>query len=110
MNRPETPSHLLNIPDVQSSRDERKLAIDRVGIKGLRYPIAFADGDVVHDTIATCAVYVELPEDQKGTHMSRLVALLEERATPGSEPLSFYLSSPSCSSNSSSSRSIFLEL
>ena len=88
MNRPETPSHLLNIPDVQSSRDERKLAIDRVGIKGLRYPIAFADGDVVHDTIATCAVYVELPEDQKGTHMSRLVALLEERATPGAEALS----------------------
>jgi len=87
MNRPETPNHLLSIPDVQSSRDERRIAIDRVGIKGLRYPLSFADGDQVHRTIATCAVYVELPEEQKGTHMSRLVALLEERAAPGAEPL-----------------------
>ena len=88
MNRPETPNHLLSIPDVQSSRDERRIAIDRVGIKGLRYPLSFADGDQVHRTIATCAVYVELPEEQKGTHMSRLVALLEERAAPDAEPLS----------------------
>jgi GTP cyclohydrolase FolE2 len=88
MNRPETPNHLLSIPDVQSSRDERHLAIDRVGIKGLRYPLSFADGADVHATIATCAVYVALPEEQKGTHMSRLVALLEERARPGATPLS----------------------
>jgi GTP cyclohydrolase IB len=88
MNRPETPSHLIPIPDVQSTRDERRLAIDRVGIKGLRYPLSFADGADVHATIATCAVYVALPEEQKGTHMSRLVALLEERATPGAAPLS----------------------
>jgi len=87
MNRPETPSHLISILDVQSSRDERRLAIDRVGIKGLRYPLSFADGDELHSTIATCAVYVELPEEQKGTHMSRLVALLEERAATGAEPL-----------------------
>jgi GTP cyclohydrolase I len=88
MNRPETPSHLLSIPDVQSGPDARKLAVDRVGIKGLRYPLSFADGDDVHRTIATCGVYVELPEAQKGTHMSRLVALLEERAAPGAAPLS----------------------
>ena len=78
----------MTIPDVQSSRDERRLAIDRVGIKGLRYPLSFADGRDVHATIATCAVYVALPEEQKGTHMSRLVALLEERAMPGASPLS----------------------
>ena len=89
MNRPETPAHLIPIPDVQSTRDERKLAIDRVGIKGLRYPLSFADGEgEVHATTATCAVYVELPEEQKGTHMSRLVALFEERALPGAAPLS----------------------
>ena len=83
MNRPETPGRLMPIPDVQSGRDERKLAIDRVGIKGLRYPLPFADGDgAVHATIATCNVYVALPEEQKGTHMSRLVALLEEQAMP----------------------------
>jgi len=89
MNRPETPDRLIPIPDVQASRDERHLAIDRVGIKGLRYPLTFADGEGdAHRTVATCAVYVALPEEQKGTHMSRLVALLEERATPGAAPLS----------------------
>jgi GTP cyclohydrolase FolE2 len=88
MNRPETPGMLFPIPDVQSGRDERRLAIDRVGIKGLRYPLPFADGDgAVHTTIATCDVFVALPEEQKGTHMSRLVELLERHAMPGAAPL-----------------------
>jgi GTP cyclohydrolase FolE2 len=88
MNRPETPSRLLSIPDVQAGRDERSIAIDQVGIKGLRYPLPFADGDGPAETIlATCSVYVALPGDRKGTHMSRLVALLEERALPGATPL-----------------------
>jgi GTP cyclohydrolase IB len=88
MNRPESPSRLIPIPDVQSERDERNLAIERVGIKGLRYPLPFADGGTAaRATIATCNVYVTLPEEQKGTHMSRLVELLEERATPDAAPL-----------------------
>jgi len=88
MNRPEIPNALMQIPDVQSERDERRIAIDQVGIKGLRYPLPFADRDgVAHTTIATCNVYVALPEDRKGTHMSRLVALLEERAAPGAAAL-----------------------
>jgi GTP cyclohydrolase FolE2 len=88
MNRPEIPGALRSIPDVQSGRDERRIAIDRVGIKGLRYPLPFADRDgVAHTTIVTCNVYVALPEERKGTHMSRLVALLEERAAPGAAPL-----------------------
>ena len=88
MNRPEIPAALRQIPDVQSGRDERRIAIDQVGIKGLRYPLPFADSDgVPHTTIATCNVYVALPEERKGTHMSRLVALLEERAAPGAAPL-----------------------
>jgi GTP cyclohydrolase I len=88
MNRPETPSRLMPIPDVQAARDDRQLAIERVGIKGLRYPLPFADdGSLLQSTIATCNVYVTLPEDQKGTHMSRLVELLEERAAAPGEPL-----------------------
>ncbi len=81
MNRPEHPGALVPIPDTQSARDERHLAIDQVGIRGLRYPLAFcaANGDV-QSTIATANVYVALPEDRKGTHMSRLVTLLDERA------------------------------
>jgi GTP cyclohydrolase I len=88
MNRPENLLDTLPIPDVQGRNDDREIAIDQVGIRGLRYPLPFADRDGVPvPTIATCNVYVSLPADRKGTHMSRLVALLEERALPGSEPL-----------------------
>ena len=88
VNRAEQPAMLLSIPDVQAGRDERRIAIDQVGIKGLRYPLPFMDRDQVpHTTIATCNVYVALPDDRKGTHMSRLVALLEERAAVGAAPL-----------------------
>ncbi len=89
MNRPEQPANLMPIPDIQSARDERNLPIDQVGIRGLKYPLAFADQDgVARGTIAVANVYVALPADRKGTHMSRLVMLLEERAAPGAAPLS----------------------
>ena len=87
MNRPEPVAPLLSMPDVQSAPDHRELAIDHVGIRGLRYPLSIADRDGLQSTIADCSVYVHLPADRKGTHMSRLVALLEERALPGAEPL-----------------------
>ena len=88
MNRPENPSTLLAIPDTQSGSDDRDLAIDQVGIRGLRYPLAFADGDVpAQSTIATFAVSVALPADRKGTHMSRLIEMLEELSAPGAAPL-----------------------
>ncbi|MEO8739070.1 MAG: GTP cyclohydrolase FolE2 [Casimicrobiaceae bacterium] len=84
MNRPEKP----DIPDVQSASDARQLAIDRVGIRGLRYPIRFIDGAdaaaaaAPQSTIATFGAYVALPADRKGTHMSRLVALIDEWREP----------------------------
>ncbi len=88
MNRPDTPQTVFPIADVQSGSDERELAIDQVGIKGLRYPLQFADSDgVAQPTIADCNVYVALPAERKGTHMSRLVALLESRSEPGAPPL-----------------------
>src|SRR4029450_7558134 len=80
---------LRPIPDMQSGADERHLAIEQVGIRGLKYPFTFADRDgVAQPTIAVANVYVALPEDRKGTHMSRLGMLLEERALPGAPPLS----------------------
>jgi GTP cyclohydrolase FolE2 len=89
MNRPENPSTLMSIPDTQSGSDERNLAIDQVGIRGLRYPLAFADGDAApQTTIASFGVMVALPEDRKGTHMSRLVQILEDLTAPGAAPLS----------------------
>ncbi len=88
VNRPDTPQMLFPIADVQSGTDARELAIDQVGIKGLRYPLEFADSDgVAQPTIADCNVYVALPAERKGTHMSRLVALLEARSEPGQPPL-----------------------
>jgi GTP cyclohydrolase I len=86
VNRPETLPALV-MPDVQSAPDHRELAIDQVGIRGLRYPLPIADRDGVQTTIAECSVFVALPADRKGTHMSRLVALLEERAVPGAAPI-----------------------
>jgi GTP cyclohydrolase I len=89
MNRLVEPGALNSIPDVQALPDERHLAIDRVGIKDLKFPLAFADGDgVAQHTIAMCNIYVALPEDRKGTHMSRLVQLLEERGAPDAPPIS----------------------
>jgi GTP cyclohydrolase I len=88
VNRPEGPQIVCPIPDAQSGPDERRIAIDHVGIRGLRYPLAFADSDgIAQSTIASCNVYVALPEERKGTHMSRLVALLESRSEPGQPPL-----------------------
>ena len=90
MNKPQQPDDMLApIADVQSRRDDRELAIDQVGIRGLRYPLVFVDRDgVARATVATCNVYVALPAEQKGTHMSRLVELLEEHAAASAPPVS----------------------
>ena len=67
------------IPDVQSTRDTRHLAIDKVGIKGIRHPIKVKDKSVgVQHTVATFNMYVHLPHNFKGTHMSRFVEILNE--------------------------------
>ncbi|NMG45509.1 GTP cyclohydrolase I FolE2 [Aromatoleum toluvorans] len=65
------------IPDVQNSKDSRQLAINKVGIKSIRHPIRVSDksGGVQH-TIATFSMYVGLPHNFKGTHMSRFIELL----------------------------------
>ncbi|HWM41150.1 MAG TPA: GTP cyclohydrolase FolE2 [Burkholderiales bacterium] len=66
-----------SIPDVQATPDARKLAIDKVGIKAIRHPIQIKErsGEVQH-TIATFNMYVGLPHQFKGTHMSRFVEIL----------------------------------
>ena len=68
---------LQNIPDVQATPDARKLAIDKVGIKSIRHPIQIMQraGGVQH-TVATFNMYVGLPHQFKGTHMSRFVEIL----------------------------------
>jgi GTP cyclohydrolase IB len=68
------------LPDVQAFADTRRLAIQNVGVKGLRYPLQIegVHGTVVN-TIANLTMTVGLPPEVKGTHMSRFVELLENR-------------------------------
>lgn len=71
------------MPDVQSSVDTRHMPIQRVGVRGVRHPLLVAAADQPQPTIAMWELTVALSEQEKGTHMSRFVALLEQyRATP----------------------------
>jgi GTP cyclohydrolase I len=65
------------MPDVQGEPDRRKLAIDRVGVRGLRYPVLVQANGQAQPSVAEFELSVSLPAGQKGTHMSRFVALLE---------------------------------
>lgn len=63
--------------DIQSQPDYRQIPIDKVGIKNLRYPITVLDRkNGFQHTVASINMFVDLPEDTKGTHMSRFVELL----------------------------------
>ncbi|VAW79464.1 GTP cyclohydrolase I type 2 [hydrothermal vent metagenome] len=65
------------IADVQSSVDTRHIAIDKVGIKDIRHPVRVKDRSEGHQhTIANFNMYVNLPHNFKGTHMSRFVEIL----------------------------------
>ena len=70
-------AEIANIADVQSSPDTRELPINRVGIKSIRHPIRVSEkeGGIQH-TIANFNMYVYLPHNFKGTHMSRFVEIL----------------------------------
>ena len=70
----------FDLPDVQGAPDLRHLAIQRVGIKGVRHPLTIRNefGQAQH-SVGLRSLDVHLPETVKGTHMSRFVALLEER-------------------------------
>ena len=70
-------SETNTIPDVQSSADTRRIAIDKVGIKSIRHPVRIQEraGSAQH-TVAIFNMYVGLPQEFKGTHMSRFVQIL----------------------------------
>jgi len=63
--------------DIQNQPDYRNMTIDKVGIKNLRYPIKVLDRKAgLQHTVATINMYVDLPHEYKGTHMSRFVEML----------------------------------
>lgn len=71
------------MPDVQGRRDLRDLPIQRVGIKSLRYPLRVNVAGQVQTTVGTWTLDVALPAEQKGAHMSRLMAWLESQDVRG---------------------------
>ena len=72
----------LHIPDTQGARDDRELAIQRVGVRAVRYPLQLRIEGAVVPTVAEWALDVALPAEQKGTHMSRFVAWLDAIDAP----------------------------
>lgn len=65
------------VKDIQGERDYRRIPLRQVGIKGLRWPIELKDrARGSQHTVATLTVAVDLPQDLRGTHMSRFVECL----------------------------------
>ena len=68
---------MSQIPDIQKSGDSRNIAIDKVGVKDISYPIVVMDRQKkFQHTIARINMYVDLPHHFKGTHMSRFIEIL----------------------------------
>jgi GTP cyclohydrolase I len=67
----------VKLHDKQSERDYRELRIDKVGVRGLRFPIQVRDkAHELQNTVATIGLFVDLPKEFKGTHMSRFIEVL----------------------------------
>ena len=68
-----------NLPDTQNTKDTRQIVINQVGIKDISHPITYVDRDGNRSpTIGNFTMTVTLPEDVKGTHMSRFIEILNE--------------------------------
>lgn len=78
MNAPEK----IVLPDVQSNPDRRNLAIQRVGVKDITHPLTVLTARGPQPTVATVDMYVALPPDVKGTHMSRFLEVLQDAHEP----------------------------
>lgn len=69
-----------SLPDIQSSHDDRNIAINRVGVTEIRWPILFVSPSsqeiTEQATVASFDMFVSLPANRKGTHMSRFLQLL----------------------------------
>lgn len=71
------------IEDVQGRSDHRQIPINKVGVKDIDHPVTVGQrcgGD--QNTVATFNMYVDLPHNFKGTHMSRFVEILNQHDNP----------------------------
>ena len=76
------PQQLSGLVDTQNLPDHREVAIDRVGVTNLRFPIQVRDkAHTSQNTVATVSLTVDLPHHFKGTHMSRFIEVLNEHGS-----------------------------
>ncbi|HRW91642.1 MAG TPA: GTP cyclohydrolase FolE2 [Thermotogota bacterium] len=69
------------LADLQSQKDARNIPLNQVGVRNVRYPIQLRDREKgVQHTIGTVHMSVDLPEDFRGTHMSRFIEILHHHA------------------------------
>ena len=70
------------LPDVQATPDLRRIAIQQVGVRGVRYPLQVRCADGAQPSVGTFEMTVALPPEVKGTHMSRFIEMLEAHKEP----------------------------
>jgi GTP cyclohydrolase I len=71
------PKNVVAVEDVQGRPDTRQIPINQVGIKQIRHPVKVKDRSTGEQhTVASFNMYVNLPHNFKGTHMSRFVEIL----------------------------------
>ncbi|MDK2885612.1 MAG: cyclohydrolase [Thermosipho sp. (in: thermotogales)] len=67
------------LKDVQNEKDLRNIPLKHVGIKNLSYPIIVLDKkNKIQHTVANINMFVDLPKDFRGTHMSRFVEIIND--------------------------------
>jgi len=68
--------------DVQNEKDERNIPLEKVGVSGILYPIRVMDkANGFQMTVSTVDIFVDLPSEFKGTHMSRFIEILHKHRT-----------------------------
>lgn len=67
-----------SMPDVQSTQDLRSVPIQKVGVRGVTFPVSIDATDGVVHSVGDWTMTVFLPAHEKGTHMSRFLTLLEQ--------------------------------
>jgi GTP cyclohydrolase IB len=84
---PQKADRPAGMPDVQAADDARHIAIDRVGVKDVTYPIRLRTPEGgEQSTVAKVNMFVSLPHHQKGTHMSRFLEVLNTYAESALTP------------------------
>ncbi len=65
--------------DIQNEQDTRAIPLQKVGVKGVKYPVVVLDKNAKQQhTTASVDLFVNLPHNFKGTHMSRFIEVFHK--------------------------------